>query len=188
MNEPLIRDVSAFLGFGFIKLTTEAREVIAAATKTLLPHNQRQVSKVERCLECFLQLTDGPTLGDHNSWTAAKDELRDFLLALKSPNFLSAARATRYAYVAAAARLIFGITGTNLLDSVDDNNRLNVHGKLENERLNQKALKLWQAWPVNCQKFKREVVEYVGPTKPLCAVSNVHSTVTAVSAISAGCG
>ena len=172
MNEPIIRDFSAFLAFGFVKLTNEAREVIADVAKTLQPHNQRQVSKVERCLECFLQLTDGSTLRDQNSWVAAKDELRDFLLALESPNFLSAAHITRYAYVTAAARLILGITGASPLDNVDDNVRLNVHENLKEGRLNEKALKLWRAWPVTPHNGGRIWL-------PLYAVSETHGPETA---------
>ena len=172
MNEPIIRDFSAFLAFGFVKLTNEAREVIADVAKTLQPHNQRQVSKVERCLECFLQLTDGSTLRDQNSWVAAKDELRDFLLALESPNFLSAKRNTRYAYVTAAARLILGITGASPLDNVDDNVRLNVHENLKEGRLNEKALKLWRAWPVTSRNGHRIWL-------PLYAVSETHGPETA---------
>ncbi|MGS1073510.1 hypothetical protein [Burkholderia glumae] len=151
MTQPIICDISAYKDFGFVKLTTDALRAIEIANELAKPHIQRQMSKISRCLECFLQITDGPSLGRRETWAANQTILAAFIDALKSPMFLKAERPTRYTYVSAGTYLVCQLGGGKQDESASilprpDSSTSRV--KFPHVPLNERAVALWRAWPI----------------------------------------
>lgn len=109
------------------------------------------MSKISRCLECFLQITDGPSLGHRETWAANQAFLASFIDALKSPMFLKAKRQTRKTYVSAGTYLVHQL-GSGKQDAsarvLPRQGKPTSGVEFPHVPLNERAVALWRAWPI----------------------------------------